>query len=84
VLQWVKDYFNNPKENSTISIQLEYVNSGSSKYLLELLHMIEGMHKSGKTCEIKWYFEEDDEAVLELGKHYQSIIDVPFKLIEVY
>ncbi len=84
VIQWVKDYFKDPKDLTTVSIQLEYINSGSSKYLLELLHMIEEMHKSGKLCEIKWYYEEDDEAVLELGKHYQSIIDVPFKLIEVY
>jgi hypothetical protein len=84
VLQWVKKYFQNPTELTIIDIQLEYINSGSSKYLLEFLHILQDKHKEGKKCEINWYYEEDDESVLELGKHYQSIIDIPFKLIPVY
>ena len=84
VLQWVKNYFRNPYDTTKIDIQLEYINSGSSKYMLEFLHLLQEMHKEGKKCEINWYYEEDDESVLELGKHYQSIIDVPFKLIAMY
>jgi hypothetical protein len=84
VLQWVRDYFKNPNQVTQIDIQLEYINSGSSKYMLEFLHLLQKMHQDGRKCEINWYYEEDDESVLELGRHYQSIIDVPIKLIETY
>ena len=84
VLQWIKNYFKKPQDLTKVDIQLEYINSGSSKYMLEFLHLLQNMHKDGKRCEINWYYEEDDESVLELGKHYQSIIDVPFKLIPLY
>ena len=41
------------------------------------------MHKSGNDIMIKWYYEEDDEDMLEAGEDYQSIINIPFKMIEV-
>ena len=33
--------------------------------------------------EVKWYYEEDDEEMLEAGEDYEAIIDLPFEMIEV-
>ena len=32
---------------------------------------------------VKWYYEEDDEDMLEAGEDYEAIIDLPFEMIEV-
>ncbi len=32
---------------------------------------------------INWYYEEDDEDMLEAGEDYQSILKIPFKMIEL-
>jgi hypothetical protein len=32
---------------------------------------------------VQWYYEEDDEALLESGEEYQSMVDIPFELISV-
>lgn len=84
LFDWVKEYFKSPQEETLINVQLEYINSGSSKFILDLFHLFQEYKIKGHHCKINWYYEEDDEAVLELGKHYQTIIDVPFKLIEIY
>ncbi len=84
LFNWVKEYFNNPQKGTNIDIQLEYINSGSSKFILEFFQLLQDYHSQGKECKINWYYEEDDEAVFELGKHYQTLINVPFKLIEIY
>jgi hypothetical protein len=63
-----------------VSIQLEYINSGSSKYLYEILKRLTGFIKSGKKVEIKWLYEEDDEAMLELGEHYRDSAGIPLKI----
>ena len=34
----------------------------------------------GKSIDIKWLYEEDDETVLELGEHFRDTIGVPFKI----
>ena len=41
------------------------------------------MNSSGHEIVINWHYEEDDEDMLEAGEDYQSIINVPFKMIEV-
>ena len=81
---WIHEYFKNPQKETLIHIQLEYINSGSSKFILEFLQIIQTYTDLGTNCKIDWYYEEDDEAVLDLGKHYQSTITVPFSLIEIY
>ncbi len=41
------------------------------------------MNSNGNEIVINWYYEEDDEDMLEAGEDYQSIINVPFKMIEM-
>jgi len=84
IFNWIDNYFENPQKETTINVQLEYINSGSSKFIMELFQRIQDFHNKGFLSKVNWYFEEDDEAVLELGKHYQSMINIPFKLIETY
>jgi hypothetical protein len=77
--EWITVHF---EKNSglNVSIQLEYINSGSSKYLYEILKRLTGFIKSGKKVEIKWLYEEDDEAMLELGEHYRDSAGIPLKI----
>jgi hypothetical protein len=73
---WVTGHF--AKNHSLIvKIQLEYINSGSSKYLYEVLKKLTGYSKSDKQVVIKWLHEEDDEAMLELGEHYRDTAGIP-------
>ncbi|MFN8241723.1 MAG: DUF1987 domain-containing protein, partial [Bacteroidales bacterium] len=55
-----------------VTIRLEYINSGSSKYLYEILKKLNNMNKAGKKVVMKWMYEEDDEAMQELGEHYRD------------
>ena len=41
-------------------------------------------HDAGKDVQIKWYFEEGDESIQELGQHYEQTIQIPFEHIEYY
>jgi hypothetical protein len=63
-----------------IEIQLEYINSGSSKYLYEILKRLTGYGRSGKTVKMKWLYEEDDEGMLELGEHYRDTAGIPLEI----
>jgi len=83
VIQWLRDYFKKPKNVTTLDLNLEYVNSGSSKYLLVLFRLMKEEYQKGSKIIINWYYEEDDEDMLEAGEDYESIIRVPFKMIQI-
>jgi hypothetical protein len=74
--EWITLHFEK-NHSLNVSIQLEYINSGSSKYLYEILKRLTGFIKSGMKVEIKWLYEEDDEAMLELGEHYRDSAGIP-------
>ncbi len=76
---WLTHHFE--KNNSLeVSIQLEYINSGSSKYLYEILKKLTGYSRSGMLVRMKWLYEEDDEGMLELGEHYRDTAGIPLEI----
>jgi len=84
LVEWLDKYAQGTPPSSTIvKIQLEYFNTSSSKCILDVFKKLEIISKSGNEVLINWYYEEDDEDMLEAGEDYESIIKVPFKMIEV-
>ncbi len=83
LVEWLDKYGQEPQAETSVNIRLEYFNTSSSKCILDVFKKLENIHKDGNKVTINWYFEEDDEDMLEAGEDYQSIIKVPFKMIEV-
>lgn len=77
--EWISQHFEKNK-GLLVNIQLEYINSGSSKYLYEVLKRLTGYSLAGKEVKLKWLYEEDDEAMLELGEHYRDTAGIPLEI----
>ncbi len=76
-------YAGKSKETTKVDIQLEYFNTSSSKCILDVFKKLEAINAGNSEVAINWFYEEDDEDMLEAGEDYQAIISVPFKMIEV-
>ena len=76
---WITLHFEKNK-GLNVNIQLEYINSGSSKYLYEILKRLTGFGRMGNAVRLKWLYEEDDEAMLELGEHYRDTAGIPLEI----
>ncbi|HUX54442.1 MAG TPA: DUF1987 domain-containing protein [Williamwhitmania sp.] len=83
IVDWLEDYAKAPKEKTVVNIQLEYFNTSSSKCILDVFKKLENLKKGKNDIVVNWYYEEDDEDMLEAGEDYESIIKVPFKMIEI-
>jgi SiaC family regulatory phosphoprotein len=77
--EWITIHFDK-NDGLDVVIQLEYINSGSSKYLYEILKRFTGYGRAGKLVKLKWLYEEDDEAMLELGEHYRDTAGIPLEI----
>ncbi|MDR1671885.1 MAG: DUF1987 domain-containing protein [Bacteroidales bacterium] len=83
LVEWLESYAKEAKSQSTVNIQLEYFNTSSSKCILDIFKRLEAIHKNGSEVAINWFYDEDDEDMLEAGQDYESIIRVPFRMMEV-
>ncbi len=75
------DYVSHPPEKTTVTIQLEHFNTISSKSLLDLFKRLKTLISEQKQIEVNWYYEKDDEDLLDAGKNYQHITGIPFSMI---
>ncbi len=83
LLDWVDQYTANPLDKLTVNIRLEYFNTSSSKILFTIFKKFENMPKAADKIEVNWYFEEGDYDLLESGEDYESLLKIPFNVIEV-
>ena len=67
----------------TANFALEYFNTSSTKCLLGILKRLAGFQGKGKTVIVNWYYEEDDEDVLEIGEDLSYFVDIEFNFIPI-
>jgi hypothetical protein len=73
--EWIKVHLSRFNKLRMV-IFLEYINSGSSKALRDVLRMVSNYQAPQYKIRITWLYEEDDEAMRELGEHYRDAAGV--------
>ncbi|MCP4459746.1 MAG: DUF1987 domain-containing protein [Cytophagales bacterium] len=71
------------QENFTANFAFEYFNTSSSKCLFDVFKKLVRIRDSGKDLVVNWFFEEDDEDMMEAGEDYSDLLDLEFNFIEI-
>ncbi len=84
LVDWLDKFSDVAQGTVNVNIQLEYFNTSSSKCILDVFKKLENLqNKNRAEVVINWYYEEDDEDMLEAGEDYQSILKIPFNMVEM-
>ncbi len=82
VIAWVSKYAENPNPETNFSFNLEYYNTASSKQIAKLLLIIEKIQLQKKSrVKILWHYSSDDLDMLNSGKRYEKLLNIPFEFI---
>jgi len=66
----------------TLEVRMEYMNTSSSKLILYLLKTIKEYYNT-RNIFVKWYYESDDEDMLDMGKDFEAITRIPIDFYEM-
>jgi hypothetical protein len=83
LLDWVEKYSEDPAILTEFNVKFKYFNTHSSKCILDILKKIEFIYRSKNSVIVNWYYNENDEDMLEAGEDFESIIRVPFKFCAI-
>ncbi len=72
---WLVEYRKNPNSKTELNIQLEYLNTATSRQFLDLFKILEGIPDS----KIVWKFSDEDEDMEEMGQELAELVTVPFE-----
>ena len=76
IMNWLQLYQQNPAENTNLNIYLDYFNTSTHKYLLDILTLVINLNACKK---IIWTYDEEDEDLLHIGEKLEAIYPVNFK-----
>ena len=79
--KWLKKYMNEIKGQLILNTKINYLNTSSSKCILDILEALERYYKSGAKVQVNWYYEEDDEDMLQTGEELCEDLELPWKMI---
>ncbi len=81
VLNWLKAYAPNPAANSNLEVKLDYFNTSSSKFLMEIFRLLKQIKESGHEVGIRWFYYEDDPDMLEAGQDFMDIVGLDMEMV---
>lgn len=65
----------------TLNVNLHFFNTGSARYILEVMKNARKLKDSGVAVKYKWNYNEEDEDIEEAGRSYSFILNEPFEMI---
>lgn len=64
-----------------LKFDLTYMNSASSKYILQILDHFKKLYKLNAQLTVDWYYDDIDDQIFEDGEDLSDVIKIPFNLI---
>ncbi len=83
LLSWLDQYAYAPFKHTLLTFKLDYFNTSSSMYILGILKKLEKLHLAGNKTEVKWYYDSDDEDMLQTGEDLKQIVKLPIDMVEI-
>ena len=81
IVKWLDEYSMTYPPKINLSIMLDYINSSSVKYFMDVFEKLESIKKNGSEVAVEWYYESDDEEMRDVGEEYEEALDLKFKYI---
>jgi hypothetical protein len=85
LLNWIDEYAKSPNKLTQVYFKLEYFNSSTAKYLLNILWGFEKIQKENPINKVIffWYYKEEDLDALASGERYAQLTTCQFHLVKI-
>jgi hypothetical protein len=83
IMKWIEKYLQDPLDNTIIELKFDYLNTASSKLVTEMIYLLTKLFDQRKNLEIKWYYEDKDMDINNLGKDISFATAMDMEFIEI-
>lgn len=80
LIDWAIDYIENPLEVTVVTINTDYINTGSAMGLCKFLDVLAKVQYTGRKIIVKWYCDKGDDDTCELIAMIEEITKVKIQL----
>lgn len=81
ILAWVEEWLAEPHEAITVVVDMPYMNSSSTKCMLDLLDRFEDAYRQGQPVLMHWLYDPDNGRALDLAEEFREEVTFPFETV---
>lgn len=78
IKNWLSDYAQNPHQYTHVTFRFDYMNTTSSKMIMEVIDLLKLIERNNGRLIIDWYYQEDDDDMMEAGEDFAGITGAEF------
>ena len=82
LIDWIKDYTKHIKRTLELNIKLIYLNTSSTKCVLDILEILKDFEDDGGNVKVNWYFDKSDPDMVEEVEDFEAESGMKIELIE--
>jgi len=80
IFAWLKEYLATGQP-LTLDIDIDYMNSSSTKCMLDLLDLLEEDFSKGGKVAIVWHYDRENPRSLDLAEEFREEVSLPFTVV---
>jgi hypothetical protein len=83
ILAWVSEFLATHEGPTIFNIELSYLNTGSTKCMMDLLDLFEDAFKTGRKITVNWHCDPENDRAMEAAEEFQEEVTVPFSIVSI-
>lgn len=80
LVEWINHYLSGDEKSAVLRVTLTYMNTSSTKYMIEILDRVEQAYEDGRDVLVEWYCDEDNERELDTVEELKEDFEMPFDI----
>jgi len=78
LITWLEHFLKRTKVEILFSVTLSYLNTSSTKYMIDILDRFEAAHLGGRSVKVEWYYDADNERAKDTIEEFKEDFSMPF------
>lgn len=78
---WLKSYLAAAESRVVMELKISYMNTSSTKCLMDMIYMLEDAFNVGENISINWYYKVKNRSMRECGEEFKEELNVNFNII---
>ena len=82
LINWIKDYTKNIKRKLELNVKLIYLNTSSTKCVLDILEILKDYEDQGGEVKVNWYYDKSDPDMIDEVEDFEAESGMKIELRE--
>jgi hypothetical protein len=80
VLQWLSRFCNSFAGEIVFNCRMSYLNTGSTKSMMDILDLFEERHGKGRKVSVNWFCDSDNDRAIETAEEFKEDVTFSFEI----